>query len=51
MSHSNKGALIMGDGYGFRRIDALGARCGPLGSMVGDHRMGGRPPLDSEAHE
>ena len=40
MSDSNKGALITGDGYGFARIEALG---GPLGSMVGDHRIGRSP--------
>ena len=51
MSDSNKGALITGDSCGFARIDAPGAGRGPLGSMVGDHRMGGRPPLDSGARE
>ena len=46
---NNRGALITGDGYGFARIDALGAGYRPLGSMVGDHRMDGGPPLDSGA--
>ncbi len=51
MSDSNKGALITGDGYGFVRIDALGTGCGPLRPMVGDHPIGGRPPLDLGAWE
>ena len=50
MSHSNKGALIMGDGYGFRRIDALGARCGPLGSMSAITGWA-VPAAELEAHE
>jgi hypothetical protein len=45
---SNQSALMTGDGYGFAGIEALG---GPLGSMVGDRRMGGRPPLDPGARE